>query len=139
MRCRVVSLVLSVLGIAASAPAQTIGNYILNPNSGVGSIQRPFTVIDVGSPATSSGPIGVVAIRSLESCTGAVKVKFFHSAAGVYTPYAERGPFDITHPLMLLQISPAVTVTGGDVIGLVSLQDCARFVGQVPLLFENAV
>lgn len=142
MRFRVISLALLVLAAAlaaaTSARAQTIGNYIVNPNSGVVSIQRPFTVIDLGSPATSAGSIAVVAVRSLEACTSAIKVKFFHHASGVYTPYAERGPFDITHPLMVLHMSPAVTVTTGDVIGLVSLQDCSRLAGQVPLLFSNA-
>jgi len=139
MRSRVVSLVVSVLAIAASAPAQTIGDYVVNPNSGVVSIQRPFTVIDVGSPATSTGTIGVVAIRALDACSAAVKVKFFHQASGVYTPFAERGPFDVTHPLMVLQMEPPVSVTTGDVIGLVAMQDCSRLAGQVPLLFKNAV
>lgn len=138
MRSRVVSLVLSVLGIAASAPAQTIGNYIVNPNSGVANLARPFTILDISSPATSSGPITAVAIRSVETCTTGVKVKFFHQASGTYTPFAERGPFDITRPLMVVHIT-TVNVTAGDLIGLVALQDCAQPLGQAPVFLKNAL
>ena len=138
MRFRVVSIVLTILVISAAVSAQQIGNYVLAPNSSTANIPKPYTIIDINSPATSSGTIGAVSIRANQPCAPGFKVKFFHVSGGVYTPYADRGPFDITQNLMVVQLTPPVTVTAGDVIGLVALQDCSGLVGQVPILFEGA-
>jgi len=138
MRFRVVSLTLTFVVIAASAAGQTIGNYVLAPNSTTAPIARPFTVLDLNSPATAAGTIGAVVIRSNQPCTGAFKVKFFHQSGGTYTPFADRGPFDITHALVVVTLTPPVNVVAGDLIGLVALQDCTGLIGQVPLLFKNA-
>ena len=138
MQARVVSLLLSILVVAAGASAQTIGNYVLAPNASTTGQSIPFTVLDLSSPASSNGTIGAVAVRANQTCTGAFKVKFFHQSSGVYTPYEERGPFDFNFPINVVQMTPAVTVTAGDLIGIVALQDCAQVVGQVPLLFRNA-
>src|SRR5688572_17982045 len=135
---RRIPLVLAILLVSIPAAAQSIGNYVLYPNSSASNISRPYTIIDVSSPATTSGTIGAVAFRANQTCTNAFKVKFFHVSGGVYTPFAERGPFDVTGPLTTVTMTPAVTVAPGDVIGLVALQDCASPVGQVPLLFKNA-
>jgi len=138
MQSRVVSLLLTILVIAAGASAQTIGNYVLAPNASTTGLVPPFTVLDLSSPATSSGTIGAIAVRGNQPCSGAFKVKFFHVSGAVYSPYAERGPFDITFPITVVQMSPAVAVSQGDVIGLVALNDCSKVIGQVPLLFKNA-
>ncbi|PYQ28881.1 MAG: hypothetical protein DMF56_14510 [Acidobacteria bacterium] len=122
----------------AIASAQTIGNYVLAPNASTSGLSAPFTVIDLSSAATSSGTIGAVAVRGAQTCTGAFKVKFFHQpSSGVYQMYAERGPFDVVFPINVVQMTPAVSVTAGDLIGLTILSDCASAVGQVPLLFKN--
>ena len=90
---------LSVL-LATNAFAQSIGNYVLTANSSTPNLATPYTVIDVGSPATVAGPIGAVVIRSSRSvCTNAFKVKFFHHSSGTFTLYAERGPFDVNGAL----------------------------------------
>lgn len=137
MSSRAVSLFLTMVVIAAGASAQTIGNYVLAPNATTTGLTVPFTVLDLSSPATSNGTIGAVAFRGNQACTGAFKVKFFHVNGSVFTPYAERGPFDVTFPITVVQMTPAVSVTAGDLIGLVSLVDCAQVTGQVPLLFKN--
>ena len=136
MQSRFLSLVMT-MAVSAGASAQTIGNYILAPNATVSGLTVPYTVIDLSSPATSSGPIAAVAVRGTQACTNAFKVKFFHVTGGVYTMYAERGPFDITFPITVVQF-PAVTVSAGDVIGITTLADCGTILGQLPLLFKNA-
>lgn len=138
MRSRLLSLAVTLLVGGVSATAQTIGNYIVAPNASVSGLQPPYTVIDLSSPATTGGTIGAVAIRGAQTCAGAFKIKFFHVNAGVYTPYAERGPYDVNFAINVVQLSPAVTVTAGDVIGIVALNDCSRVVGQLPLLYRNA-
>ena len=139
MRFRVVSVALTILVMSAGAFAQvTIGNYVLAPNSSTANVPKPYTIIDLNSPATGNGTIGAVSIRSNQPCTQGFKVKFFHNSNGTYTPFAERGPFDITQSLMVVTLNPPVNVVTGDLIGLVALQDCSGLVGQVPILFESA-
>jgi hypothetical protein len=138
MQSRFVSLLVTLFVVAAGASAQTIGNYVLAPNASTTGLTVPFTVLDLSSPATANGTIGAVAFRGNQACAGAFKVKFFHVNGSVYTPYADRGPFDITFPITVVQMTPPVAVTAGDLIGLVALVDCAQVLGQVPLLFKNA-
>jgi hypothetical protein len=139
MQSRVVSLVMTLLVLCAAASAQTIGNYVLAPNASPSSTGSPlYTILDLSSPATSAGTIGVVAVRGNQPCTNAFKVKFFHNAGGTYTPYAERGPFDITRSITTVTLTPGVAVAPGDLIGLVALADCSGLLGQYPLIFRNA-
>lgn len=135
---RRIPFVLTMFLVSIPAAAQSIGNYVLYPNSSAANLARPYTIIDVSSPATTAGTIGAVAIRANSPCTNGFKVKFFHLSGSTFTPFAERGPFDITGPLTTVTITPPVAVVPGDVIGIVALQDCASPVGQVPLLFRNA-
>jgi hypothetical protein len=139
MRSRAVLLFFVMCMTCAIASAQTIGNYVLAPNASTSGLSTPFTIIDLSSGATSSGTIGAVAVRGAQPCTGAFKVKFFHQPSpGVYAMYAERGPFDVVFPINVVQMTPAVSVSAGDLIGLTILSDCASAVGQTPLLFKNA-
>jgi hypothetical protein len=139
MRFRVVLLFFVMCITCAIASAQAIGNYVIAPNASTSGLSVPFTVIDLSSGATSSGSIGAVAVRGAQTCTGAFKVKFFHQpSSGVYQMYAERGPFDVVFPINVVQMTPAVSVTAGDLIGLTITSDCASAVGQIPLLFKNA-
>jgi hypothetical protein len=136
MHSRFLSLLLMIV-VSAGASAQTIGNYILAPNATTSGLSIPYTVLDLSSPATSNGTIAAVAVRGTTACTNAFKVKFFHVTGNVYTPYAERGPFDITFPITVVQF-PGVAVTAGDLMGIVTLADCGVILGQLPLLFKNA-
>lgn len=139
MRFRVALLFFVMCITCAIASAQAIGNYVLAPNASTSGLSTPFTVIDISSAATTSGTIGAVAVRGSQPCSGAFKVKFFHQPSnGVYQMYAERGPFDVLFPINVVQMTPAVSVTAGDLIGITILSDCASAVGQIPLLFKNS-
>jgi hypothetical protein len=135
------SLSLAVLVLcSASGFAQTAGNYVLRPNATVPDLAEPFTVIDTTSTFTATGPVSAVVVRSFTApCANAFKVKFFRESGGVFTPYAERGPFDITGTLTKVTLSPAVSVQAGDLLGVVALSNCAEFRGQSPLPAESAL
>lgn len=133
---------IAVLLVAIPAFAQvSVGNYTLTANSSTVNLPVPNTVIDMGSGATANGNIGAVAVRfSNAECTGAAfEVKFFRRSGNTFTMTAERGPFPVTSSLTAVALTPSVPVLAGDLIGITTLRDCARTVGQMPLLFRSAV
>lgn len=139
MRFRVVLASAFLLFLSTVAAAQTIGNYPLAVNGNTSGFTAPYTVIDLSSAATQDGAIGAVAIRNLiPTCNNGVKVKFFRRTGTTFTPYAERGPFNITGSITLVTLTPPVAVQQGDLIGLVAMTSCAVFGGQVPVLNRNA-
>jgi hypothetical protein len=87
----------------------------------------PLTFVDLTHPANASGAISSVTIRwSINgggSCANAFKVKFIHpNVTGTAFSVTERGPFTATQGDVTVQLSPPVSVTPGDYIGVAVLQ-----------------
>lgn len=87
----------------------------------------PQTFIDLTHPANAAGSISSVTVRwSLSgggTCANAFKVKFIHpNVSGTAFSVTERGPFNATQGEVTVQLSPPVSVSAGDYIGVAVLQ-----------------
>jgi len=63
---------------------------------------------------------------SQAGCTNAIKIKFFHRNGNTLTPYANLGPFTPATNDNTITLSPAVTVTQGDLIGVARVANCGN-------------
>lgn len=85
----------------------------------------PMTIVNLSAPATTAGVVNVVTLTwRLNNgliCPNAFRIRFFRKSAdfNVYTAFATRGPFAGKEGQITLNLSPAVTVAPGDVIGVV--------------------
>ena len=131
--------VVAVLVSALTAGAQTIGNYTFSASPSP-VLSAPYTVVDLTTPATGSGTIGAVAIRSSRaSCDDGFKLRFYRRSGNTLTSYAERGPFSLNGYHTTIPLSPVVSVQTHDLIGVVAVRDCMSIVGQTPLLEGQSV
>ena len=123
---------------ALFAQSVTIGTLPQSGTTQFTSSQQTF--VDLTHPATASGAISAVTVRwSINgggTCTNAFKVKFIHpNANGTGFSVTERGPFTATLGDVTVQLSPSVSVTAGDFIGIAVLQPIATCGG---LLFATS-
>jgi hypothetical protein len=123
----------ALLALASPAVfAQTIGTYtLINNGAAALPFSAPYTIVDLGAPATASGTISVVVLRTFSNdCPNAIKVKFFRKSGSNLTLTAERGPFTVSRLLTKVTLSPPVSVQAGDLIGLSTVDPCAKLYGQ---------
>lgn len=123
-------IVLLALACAPSLFAQTVTIGTFPPQGGTNFGGSPQTFVDLTHPATGSGAISSVMVRwfinGAGTCTNAFKVKFIHpNASGTSFSVTERGPFNATLGDVTVQISPTVSVSAGDFIGITVLQPFA--------------
>src|SRR5204862_336476 len=130
MRLRAIVFGVCFSVVAVSSMAQiTLGRlYPPSVAATIGSAtQTPYTYIDVMHPATASGNVlrAVVRWTSAPStpCTSAFKLKFLRptSVVGSFSAVTERGPFPASNGRNEILLSPAVTVSQGDLIGITQL------------------
>lgn len=126
MRKVIVVLALA-LSPAAFAQIITVGTLPQSPSAQFST--APYTYVDLTHPANGSGSINTVSVRwsiSSGTCPNAFKVKFLHpNASGTGFSVVERGPFNATQGIVNVQITPTVSVTDGDLIGITVLQPVA--------------
>jgi hypothetical protein len=120
-------IVLLALVLAPFALAQTVTIGVLPQSGSLQFTASPATYVDFTDPAANSGTISAVTVRwSLNggvTCTNAFKVKFIHTSGGSTSfTTEERGPFNATNGLVTVTMSPPVTVSNGDQIGVTVLQ-----------------
>jgi hypothetical protein len=116
----------ALLALTASMRAQdvTVGSFYATEGSSY-SVAEPLTMVNLSAPATGPGVINYVTVTWRLTngvvCPNAFRIRFFRRAAdsNVYTAYATRGPFPGKTGQILLSMSPPVTVSAGDVIGVV--------------------
>jgi hypothetical protein len=138
MRSATICLLSLVLAVAATAQV-SVGNYPLEPLTFTVS-PVPITIVDLSSGATGTGTINTVAVRVFaRECTGGFKVKFFTRGGDSLTQFAERGPFNVTAPLMKVALTPPVDVPANALIGVTQLQACAPMTGQSSITGKSAV
>src|ERR1051325_6927282 len=90
------------VALAVSATAQTIGTYVLWPDTAldtsgivIGPPPDPArTYINLTGPATANASIKMAAFRmsgpsQFNPCNDAVKIKFFHRSGGIVSFFAE--------------------------------------------------
>lgn len=124
---RKVFVVLAV-GITPLLFAQTVTIGTLPQSNSTVFGTSPQTFVDLTHPANGSGAISTVTIRwatgtSGGTCANAFKVQFIHpSGVGTSFSVTERGPFNATPGLVTVQMSPPVSVSSGDFIGVTVLQ-----------------
>src|SRR5882724_4183688 len=98
-----------------------------SPNSSDTAIGPTRTDIDLVSPASGTGTVTSVHVYwSSSGCTNAMKIKFFHRTGNTLTMTAERGPFTPAGGDNTLAMSPAVSVTQGDLIGVARVANCGN-------------
>ena len=135
-------------GFASGQEAQTVfmGQQLIF-SFGAVPVNGTETILEVVGPANVDGLITAVTFGwSTSPCPSAVTVKFFrpHPPAGPFVPVspppapydlvAERGPFDVTTPVVnstytplaiqTVSLSPAVSVQAGDVVALTNRTSC---------------
>jgi hypothetical protein len=130
-------VVCCAMTLAVTAAAQTIGTYVLWPDTAldtsgviIGVPPDPArTYINLSGPATANGTIRMVAFRTagasvLHPCNDEVKVKFFRRSGDTLNFITERGPFSVNATITKVNLSTPVDVLAGDLIGITLLQDC---------------
>jgi hypothetical protein len=130
-------VVCCAMTLAVTATAQTIGSYVLWPDTAldtssviIGVPPDPArTYINLSGPATANGTIRMVAFRTAGAsvthpCNDAVKIKFFRRSGDTVNFITERGPFSVNATITKVNLSPPVDVLAGDLIGITLLQDC---------------
>ncbi|HEV8432105.1 MAG TPA: hypothetical protein VGR95_01745 [Thermoanaerobaculia bacterium] len=120
-------VVVLALACAPSLFAQTVTIGAFPPQGALEFSSSPATYVDLTHPATASGAISSVMVRWFISgggtCSNAFKVKFIHpNLNGTAFSVTERGPFNATLGDVTVQISPTVSVSAGDYIGITVLQ-----------------
>jgi hypothetical protein len=118
------ALALLFLTSVAHAQELTIGS--LYPTFGTSySLAGPLTMVNLSAPATGVGVVSTVTLtwrlNNGVVCPDAFRVRFFRKAAdaNVYVASATRGPFAGKEGQITVSLSPPVTVSTGDVIGVV--------------------
>jgi hypothetical protein len=120
-----------VILFAASLAAQplTVGTQIVD-SGGTATITNggPVTYVNLSDGATANGTVNKATVAWSATCSNAFKIVFlretFNSVAA-FTLVASRGPFNATSGRNEVTLSPAVTVSQGDLIGVVQLQPLA--------------
>ena len=114
-----------VLSSAAFAQSVTVGTLPQTPATQIPG--SPYTFVDLTHPATGAGNIGTVAVRWSGACANAFKVKFIHTNNAGTSGFSviERGPFTATQGIVTVPLSPPVSVSSGDYIGITVLQPVA--------------
>src|SRR5260370_58702 len=124
---RTIAFIVTLLLIAASAPAQTV---VAGSQSQIANIAEnstpPYTLVDLTHPATADGTLTTASVKwAARSCTSAYKVKFLRPSdtfsLTTYTLVAERGPFTSQPGFDILSLTPPVDVKQGDLIAVTSL------------------
>ncbi|MEA2338871.1 MAG: hypothetical protein QOE82_2878, partial [Thermoanaerobaculia bacterium] len=118
--------ILAIL-FAASLAAQplTVGTQIVD-NGGTATITNggPVTYVNLSDGATANGTVSKATVSWSASCSNAFKIVFlretFQSVAA-FTLVATRGPFNAVSGRNEVSLTPPVTVSQGDLIGVVQL------------------
>jgi len=112
---------------AASLAAQplTVGTPIVD-QGGTATITNgaPVTYVNLSAGATAAGTVNKATVGWSASCSNAFKIVFlrntFNSLAA-FTVVATRGPFNAVNGRNEVTLTPPVTVSQGDLIGVVQL------------------
>jgi hypothetical protein len=123
--------------LAASAVAQTptltMGNTVTTGNSGTMPGTGAHTVVDLAHPANATGSLTKVEFEwSARPCGRAVKVKVFRRVGDSFSLVAERGPFSVDATPMTVNLSPAIAVQQGDLLGVSRVVDCGNLSANSP-------
>ncbi|HEX7192724.1 MAG TPA: hypothetical protein VF381_14245 [Thermoanaerobaculia bacterium] len=103
-----------------------IGADVASPDSGDLAVSATRTDISL-DPATASGVITSVKVYwSNAACSNAFTITFFRRAGDLLIPGSKRGPFSTTSNVMTVELTPAVSVGQGDLIGITRLSDCGN-------------
>lgn len=131
---RLTPLALLLLGLAASASAQTVsmGSIPGSPNTGFSAPSS--TEVDLAFPATAAGSMTLATfVWQSAPCPGAAKIKFFRPSGANLIFLAERGPFDVGFLTQTVTLSPGVSVQAGDLLGITRvLGACGTPVASMP-------
>jgi hypothetical protein len=140
----------ATLASSALAPAQTLSIGIGLVYAGNDSRQGIRTILDTEATANLDGQLTTAVFEwSASPCPAAVKIKIFRPSASLFfldftlpdsfSFVAERGPFDVTAPVLggtyafqVVTLSPPVDVQAGDVIAITRLTTCGGPVFQEP-------
>jgi hypothetical protein len=126
MRVPTVVAVVTFLAASVSAQTLTMGNDVSSPNSGDPTIGTIRTAVDLTSPANASGNLTHVSFGwSASGCAGAAKVKVFRRVGDTFSLVAERGPYTTSFDNEV-DLSPAIPVLEGDLIGVARVADCGN-------------
>jgi hypothetical protein len=136
------SLLLSIaaISLAAGVNAQTIGTYVIWPDTAIDAGGVSFgvppaarTYVNLAGAATSAGTIRSVAFRTTRgnNCNDTVKIKFFHRSGDTLSSYAESGPFARTGLLTKVTLPTPVNVQAGDLIGMTLAGNCFATIGPI--------
>lgn len=117
------ALLASWTGAAAAQPV-VVGQLRSKAQTALTLPSGPLTLIDLAAPAAQSGDVTSVTVEwvggGVAPCTPGMKLKFFRpaSSGGGLTYLGERGPFPSLRGLMVIPISPPMTLQARDVIGV---------------------
>ena len=128
MRRHLCALSLFVLAaIPASAQNVVVGSQSL-AGALTFSSAPPYTLVDLSHPASVDGTLNFVSVQwggASTGCAAAFKIKFLHpnspSALTTFSLVAERGPFTAQPGRNQVSLTPAVTVSKGDLIAVTTL------------------
>jgi len=125
---RKVIFTIAVSFFAAPLFAVTVGE--LQPGGGTvasrGGELAPLTIINFSRPALASGSVDRATViwtsAPTAGCTEAFEIKFFRPLSNGVQVLAERGPFSARTGINNVQLTPAVAIQAGDLIGITQLR-----------------
>ncbi|HEV7427928.1 MAG TPA: hypothetical protein VGQ46_16350 [Thermoanaerobaculia bacterium] len=128
MRTRFAILTLLFAASLAAQPL-TVGTQIVDAG-GTATITTggPVTYVNLSAGATAAGTVNKATVAWSASCSNAFKIVFLRNNFGTlsaFTVVATRGPFNAVSGRNVVTLSPPVTVSQGDLIGVVQLQSLA--------------
>ena len=82
----------------------------------------PLTLIDLTNPASEAGTLNTATVKWSGGCEAAFRIKIFRQTTAGYQAMADRGPFDAIDGLNVVTLSPAISVTQGDLLAVVQLK-----------------
>ena len=129
-----------LLCLSAIAAAQTIGTYVIAPDTPIDSSGVSFgvppagrTYVNLSGPAPAAATIRTVAFRTTAAsgCNDTVKIKFFRRSGDTITTFAESGPFPRTGSHTKVTLPTPVDVQTGDLIGITLAGNCFATIGPI--------
>src|SRR5436190_5676371 len=122
-------LLLHSFAVSVAVAQISVGVIPSTLNSSDANFPTPQTDVSLENPATGSGSIDTVTFGWNATCTGVAKIKFFRRSGNTLNMVAERGPFNTitsSRVTQVVQLSPAVGVAPGDLIGITRMVSCGN-------------
>ena len=116
-----------VMAVPVGAQSVVVGRLRSQAETVVTLPSGSLTLVDFSAPATADGAITSVTVQwaggGISGCSPGFKVKFFRpsSSSGSLSYLGERGPFPAVRSLLVLPISPPVSVKARDLIAVTEL------------------